>query len=449
MKKILLIMLLVSFNFLFSQVTIDETLNAQQLVQDALIGNPNFPASNFITSTGTDFDRPDNGIAAFNAGGTDLAFDQGIVLCTGNVAHVPGPNSSNTGGFWPGDTDLETMTSVSPTFDASSIQFDFVAQVASISLDFLLASEEYDGNIGGSFECEYADTFAFILTNTTTGVSQNIALIPGTSTPISIVTVHPENAYCPAINEVFFDRYNDFGTSPINFDGQTHVFTLIGDLVIGNSYSIKIVVADAVDSALNSALFIRNSSFGAFPEMEQKPDNFVVEDLDNNGSEVFNLKLDESQMLGSIDTSMYSFDFTYHHSLADAEAGINAIANPETYTNTSNPEDIFVSMRNSYTGATITNSFRIATDESLLSTSEFELSNVVLYPSPVLNELFIDSKILKIEKVEVYNLNGQLVSFQNKNETHTIKVNFSKLTRGIYIVKLISGNESIYKRIIK
>ncbi|WP_034059704.1 choice-of-anchor L domain-containing protein [Lacinutrix jangbogonensis] len=377
MKKIFFLFFLIAFNYSFSQISINESYTSQELIEDQLIGNPNFPASNFITSTGTNFGGV-NGLAAFNSNGADIAFNQGIVLSTGNVLSIPGPNTSilNEGGMsWFGDSDLETITAVNSTRNASFIQFDFVAQVEAVSLDFILASEEY-----GIFECQFPDTFAFILTDITTGVSTNIALVPGTILPISILNVRGGgNDSCAPNNEVYFDRYNydttsatanpDFvlpQDSSINFNGQTEVFMLMGDLVIGNNYNIKIVIADALDNLFDSALFVRRSSFGALPTMEQEPSDIVIQDTDNNGNSVFNLRINEAQMLGSVDTSIYSFDFKYYTTLADAEADTNAIVNPEAYTNTSVLETTYVNMRNTFTGTRITIDFKIATDATLL-----------------------------------------------------------------------------------
>ena len=459
MKITLLVALFISFNLSFSQMQIYEGFTTQELIQDVLIGNPNFPASNFVKITGTDF-GDDNGIAAFYSNGVDIAFDEGIVLSTGDVTNISGPNSSilSSGSFdWVGDADLETVTSVANTYNASSIQFDFVAQVSSIGLDFLLASEEY-----GDFECSFPDTFAFILTNNLTGVSENIALVPETTTPISILTVRGGgNTACVAVNEDYFDRYNyDLsGTSasyilaedsPINFNGQTEVFVLMGSLEIGTSYTVKIVIGDSLDTVYDSALFVRNSSFGAFPEIEQEPEDLVVEDTDNNGSSVFNLRTSEPQMLGSVDTSVYSFLFSYYNSLIDAEEGTNEINNPEAYTNSTEGEEIFVRMSNAYTGTAITSSFRIATDEAFLDVNESILSELKVFPNPVIDELFVSNSKSFIESIDVYNILGRTVvsEFESLNNER-IKVDFSNLPNGIYLLKIDTQKGSVFKRILK
>ncbi len=460
MKKALLLLSLISANIMVSQVIIDDTLTIEELIQDALIGNPNFPASNFVKSTGVDFEEDNpNGIATFNSGGTDLPFEQGIVLTTGDALSIPGMNDTtlSIGTFgWPGDIDLEVVTSIQNTFNASFIQFDFVADVPSISLDFMMASEEY-----GGFECAFADTFAFILTNNATGISENLAMVPGTDTAISVITVHQGGGgACDAVNEAYFGRYNyaiedpnissiNAEDSPIDFNGQTDVFVLLGDLIIGNSYTVKIVVADNTDPLFDSALFIRNSSFGAYPSIEEPPIDIVIEDTDNNGFEIFNLMENESLMLGAINTDIYQFDFSYYNSQADAEALVNPITTPEAYINMSALETIYVNMRNPFTGKAITTSFKVAIDGDLLSVDEQLLDKVVMYPNPVESELFIHSKATNITALEIYSLSGQLISNQytTKNDINTINV--LDLKSGVYLVKIISDNGTVVKRIIK
>ena len=249
----------------FAQITVDTSLSTQELVQDILINGTCAETSNFISSTGTDFGF-ESGIAFFDASGTDFPFASGVVLTSGDANGVPGPNTSteSTGG-WQGDTDLEDFTNINPgnSFDASSIQFDFVPLTEQLSFDFIMASEEYNQN----FECQFTDAFAFILTDQTTGTSVNLAVIPGTNTPIEVTNIRPEVAgNCAAINEEFFGQYNfapfnDENMAAINMNGQTVELTAISDVIIGNPYTIKLVVADDTDNLFNMSVFIEQSSF--------------------------------------------------------------------------------------------------------------------------------------------------------------------------------------------
>lgn len=460
MKKITLFLFLILFNYIFSQVTVDDTVvSAQTLIQNNLIGNPNFPASNFLTISGANQSGP-NSIGTFTANEIDLPFSEGLVLTTGDVTNVPGANISilSAGSSsWQGDLDLEGLTSITTTNNASVLQFDFVADVSAISLDFIMASEEY----GESFECDISDAFAFIVTNNNTGLSKNIAVVPNSTTPIAVTSVHAGGSNsCSPVNAIYFNRYNyeventsapsiSAADSPINFNGQTEVFVLTGDLIIGDSYTIKIVIADAVDTFYDSALFIRNRSFGAYPVIDNDPEDIVVEDIDNDGTVTFNLTLNEDLILGTIDSDVYTFLVTYHNVLADAELGVNSIENPMAYETTSNLEEIFVRIRNPFTDTAITTSFRIANNAELLNVSESEIIDLSMYPNPVKDALFIETNTSNIESVHVYAINGQLIFTEKFNGLRTIKVDFSDFNSGMYLLKLISENGITYKRVLK
>ncbi len=264
MKRLLLSLLWLIPSVLFAQITIDETLTTQQLVEDILINASCAGTENFVQSTGTDFGEV-NGIGAFNSNGTDFPFEAGIILSSGSVASAPGPNNNvqSNGGAWPGDTDLENFTGATATNNASFIQFDFTPFTEQLSFDFLMASEEYNQN----FECTFTDAFAFILTDNSSGVSENLAVLPGTNTPIEVTNIRPEvPGSCAAVNEEFFGQYNflpfnDPNASPTNFNGQTVELTAATTVTPGNSYTIKLVVADQTDSLFDIAVFIEAGSF--------------------------------------------------------------------------------------------------------------------------------------------------------------------------------------------
>ena len=85
---------------------------------------------------------------------------------------------------WPGDADLEAVINEGTTNNASIIEFDFVPFIEAMSFEFIFAAEEY-----GTFQCGFSDAFAFLLTDTVTGVTTNIAVVPGTTTPVSVFTI--------------------------------------------------------------------------------------------------------------------------------------------------------------------------------------------------------------------------------------------------------------------
>ena len=192
----------------------------------------------------------------------------GVILSTGNILNAPGPNTSilNDGSTaWTGDASLEaTMAAAGipmTSSNASVLEFDFTPISPTFSFDFVFASEEY-----GNFQCQYSDAFAFLLTNTLTGVTTNLAVVPSTNTPISVVTIRDflYNSSCPSVNPQFFGSFNGgsgASGSAINFNGQTVLLTAGAALTPSTPYHIKLVIADRTDPQSDSSIFISSDSF--------------------------------------------------------------------------------------------------------------------------------------------------------------------------------------------
>ena len=237
----------------------------EELINDVLVDSECNQVFNITSSTGTDFGG-DNGIGYFEANGSEFPFERGLILTTGRAEDAPGPEDGTlSGGNWPGDADLESVIpSLNPgdTNDATLIQFDFIPVINTMSFDFIFAAEEY-----GTFQCTFADSFAFLLTDTN-GVTTNLAIVPGTVDPISVFTVRDEthNGGCASVNPEFFGNY--YGatgqpalTSPTNFIGNTVIMTASADVVPNELYTIKLVIADAIDNLFDSAVFLGAGSF--------------------------------------------------------------------------------------------------------------------------------------------------------------------------------------------
>ena len=269
MKRTLLLVLLVCSLGMYSQ-SISVTTEQQtipELVNDVLINSPCVNAQNVTWRTGSNFGLH-NGIGKFTNTNPNFPMSSGVVLSTGNVLSAAGPNTTmlNEGSeAWLGDADLEAVLaaagiSMSST-NATVLEFDFTSISSQFSFDFIFASEEY-----GNFQCEYSDAFAFLLTNVNTGVTTNLAIVPGTNLPISVVTIRDflYNSSCSSVNAEYFGRFNG-GTgvagSAVNFNGQTKVLTASSILTPDTQYHIKLVIADRGDYKSDSAIFIAANSF--------------------------------------------------------------------------------------------------------------------------------------------------------------------------------------------
>jgi hypothetical protein len=255
MKKYLQIIAIVLTSALwsnvFGQVVVDNTMTPQQLVEDVLLGQ-GVVVSN-ITFSGDPLQ-----IGYFDATNSNFSISEGIVLSTGNVNDVPGPgvnfSSSDQGG--PGDADMTTIAGFG-TNDAAVLQFEFVPTGDSINFSFSFGSEEYP-----VFVNQFNDAFAFIISGPGfngpyINNGENIALIPGTTLPVTIDNVNdvtPSNAQYYVNNE----------TGPADgvvYNGYTTSIEARAEVVCGETYTLRFVIADALDSDFDSGVFLEAGSF--------------------------------------------------------------------------------------------------------------------------------------------------------------------------------------------
>jgi hypothetical protein len=187
-----------------------------------------------------------------------VGFDGGILLSTGDVASVAGPNEQdaitevhNT----PGDGDLTTLAGFE-TFDASVLEFDFVPAGDSLVFQYVFASDEYNEFVN----TEFNDVFAFYVNGT------NCAVVGNPAQPVSINTINngnPEDD--PTASNPALYRNNDLddGGGSINteMDGLTTVLTCRAKVNPGVTNRMKLAIADASDPVLDAAVFIKAGSF--------------------------------------------------------------------------------------------------------------------------------------------------------------------------------------------
>ncbi|HOY07308.1 MAG TPA: choice-of-anchor L domain-containing protein [Saprospiraceae bacterium] len=231
---------------------------AGTLISTVLIGGNCFDVTN-VTSAGQGTSR-----GTFTNGNSNIGIDQGVVLCTGSVGILPGPNNSGSanGGYAlvpTPDPDLAALAGGGTLYDLSKIEFDFRPTSPTLSFDFVFGSEEYCEFVDGGFN----DVFGFFISGPGIPGTQNIAVIPSTSTPVSIDNVsHVTNS------TYFVGNSNTCGFPPTNnaecqLDGWTSVFTAVANVIPCSTYHIKLAIADVSDAAYASAVFLRANSFAA------------------------------------------------------------------------------------------------------------------------------------------------------------------------------------------
>ena len=195
--------------------------------------------------------------AGLFTGGIDagLGIETGILMASGFINNAIGPNASNsiTGilGLG-GDADLNALSGVT-TFDATILEFDFVPNYNELFIEFVFGSDEYLEFVNSSFN----DAFAFFLNGT------NIAVVPSTTTPITINTINH------LVNTTYFkNNYSWPGPFCNEMDGFTTVLVANGAVTPNVSNHIKLAIADGSDHVLDSWVFIKAEGFsGVDPEV--------------------------------------------------------------------------------------------------------------------------------------------------------------------------------------
>lgn len=91
--------------------------------------------------------------------------------------------------------------------------------------------------------------------------------------------------------------------------------------------------------------------------------------------------------------------------------------------------------------------------EQPLSSVAFNSQDITFWPNPVKNTLNISSSEVSFSKdaqVSVYDMVGrEILSFEDLNPDSTLNLDMSSLSKGIYILNLNDGEQSLQKRIIK
>ncbi|TFD72735.1 choice-of-anchor L domain-containing protein [Cryobacterium gelidum] len=184
---------------------------------------------------------------------TVFGFNSGVILSSGEVASIVGPNnadSTTTAFGGPGDTDLTTLSGFQ-TNDASVLSFDFVPNAATVYVSYVFASEEFNEYSNSLFN----DTFAFFVNG------QNCATVD--NVPVSINTINGGNPLGTNSVRPQLYRNNDLSDGTPTIDTQADGLTvgLVCESAVNNgeTNTMKLAIADGSDSSLDSWVLLSAS----------------------------------------------------------------------------------------------------------------------------------------------------------------------------------------------
>lgn len=255
-----------------AQLVINTTQTPSQIVQNTLLG-AGITAFNIKFNGASNLTTTKDQISSFSTGftPTNLGIGQGVILATGKTTVAIGPNNTS-GASLPtsisvsnSDVDLLTLASPNVLNKAAVLEFDFVASFENLSFNFIFASEEYPEFSTSSFN----DVFGVFISGA--GISgpfslnsKNIAILPSSSTGNNVVSINNINNGIsntgPCINCNYYVN-NTTSAFTIQYDGFTTEIIANTTIQVGQTYHVKIAIANVADNLFDSALFIKANSF--------------------------------------------------------------------------------------------------------------------------------------------------------------------------------------------
>jgi len=255
-----------------SNLLVADSASAMEWVS-RLMGNNCFEISNAVVSG-----HPQSR-GFFSNGQSSIGIDEGLVLATGSVNILPGPNtvSNGSGGFGtntPNDPDLGKLTPVDQ-FDLALAEFDVIPIGNTLEFEYVLGSEEYCEYIVAP---EYHDPLGIFISGPGISGSVNIATVPGESVPINIAQINHNT------RSQYFVNNNNVGPcsnieahSPgdCQLDGWTKAMKASIQVIPGQTYHVKIALADIGDALhITAAFFKPQPPAEPTPVYIEKPNHF-------------------------------------------------------------------------------------------------------------------------------------------------------------------------------
>jgi len=279
-----------------AQITVNSTNNATTLTEEILGPRIDIVGTPILNGSSTSAGLFSEGNAAFTNGSS---FDSGILLSTGNVNSIVGPNDSEETGTPLGQSGSQILDNILAdtgssltTNDATSLSFQFsTTSTANLSFNYIFGSDEFNEFVGSDFN----DVFAFLLTPDTdptngvhdAGETFNIAVLPDTQTG---ETVGPEsgiisNGTIVSINTVnndinsesFVNNDEDVEDQEGHeLDGRTVSLEASFENLPEGIHEIQLIIGDTDDSFFDSVVLLESNTFFIIPN---SPIPFVINNV--------------------------------------------------------------------------------------------------------------------------------------------------------------------------
>lgn len=247
-----LLLLIFSLHISYAQLDVTTGYTAMELAEMLSGGG--------VTIEDATLDCTSQAFGKFECIDCNLGIDSGFILTTGKAIYAEGPNNSGSTGFsngTTGDSDLEALPGVGTTYDRCILEIDFIPSCDTVKFDYAFGSDEYNEFVGS-----INDVFALWISGPGIIGVVNIALIPGTTLPVTIDNVNL-GSYAtyynnnPSAGVALTDPYY------IEYDGFTDVFEAFSIVIPGETYHLKFAIADESDHVYDSGVFFKAGSLEA------------------------------------------------------------------------------------------------------------------------------------------------------------------------------------------
>ncbi len=254
-------------------------MTPMQLVQNFLVGT-GVTVSNVTFNGSANTITVSNQIGSFSTGvtPTNLGFGTGLIMATGgvNVAINGQREVPITGAQIINDVQLQALKPGKSLHDVARLEFDFIPSSDTIKFRYVFGSNEYPSAVCKDFD----DVFGFFISGANPAggnyVNKNIALIPGTNSPVSVNTVNGgvsapnPNTPCVLTNTQYFHTF----IQNITFHGGTVLLTAWAKVVPCSTYHIKLAICDIFNTIFDSGVFLEANSFTSPQVMVSKTFTF-------------------------------------------------------------------------------------------------------------------------------------------------------------------------------
>ena len=357
----------------------------------------------------------------FDGSACNVGLNAGLLLATGHIMAAVGPNYSENTSIElgvPGDPDLNTLVYVDTisalisTYDAAVLQMDIVSTEPTISFQYVFGSEEYMEYVASV----YNDVFAFFISGPGIEGVQNIALVPGTTDFVSINNVNfMTNAEYFVTNPALPPEYNQ-----IQYDGFTVPLTAVANVIPGETYHVKIAIADASDRIYDLGVFLSVESLcGDAAAYLQPAFDFTV----------------EGNTLVVNNTSLYGVQ--YEWDFGDGTTFIGQNPPPHTYAGRSEATVYTVTLTVKNAAGTVVETIQQeVTVNTVGLIAPTNNGGLQVYPNPVTDgQLYV--QLLQSATVRLMDATGRLLKTESGKQLH---FDLTAYGRGVYFLEtIVSG----------